>query len=996
MLDLTDWDEDRDGTVKLSGDWAFYWNRLLYDRDVADGGSSAKPDGYFAVPNVWNNYKINEKSLPGYGYATYRLQVKLREAPKEMALNIPTLSTAYRVMIDGETVAVGGQVAETSLWAEADYAPQTVVFQPSAAEFDIIVQISNFLYARGGMWYELELGTDRQIAILNRGEYGMDMIVLGSAFMIGIYHFVIYLFRRTNRSALYFSICCLFVVLRMLVVDELYITFPFPDIPVRLLISLEYLTYYGGVLLTALFIRELYPLEFRWRYVNAVIGIAGAFLLGAFVFPAEVYTQWIVFFHYFAFLCCLYFISGIVLAVGRKREGALLQLVGVLLFILTMIHDILYNANLIQWIDNQMVPFGMFLLIFIEAAELARRFSNAYRTIETMSAKLVSVDKLKDEFLANTSHELKTPIHGVMNLSQSVLDKASDRLTLAEAENLKTVVSVSRRLSHLINDILDWSKLKNKEIALRRKAVGLQPLVSVVLDMFRHLAGGKPVVFVDQLPKDLPDADADEDRLTQILYNLIGNAVKFTSEGEIGVSAREQDGWIEISVRDTGIGIPQNMRGIIFESFEQTGKAIAAEYGGTGLGLSITKRLVELHGGKLGVESVEGIGSVFTFTVPAMAGTRPRLNSPLPPLAGDRLRAMSELSVSSDMAAEPANSKRDSIPLERESEYTILVADDDPVNRQVLISLLSDGNCSVVAASDGIEAIDALQRRRFDLAVIDLMMPGKSGYEVCRSIRERFSLSELPVLLLTARNQSEDILTAFQAGVNDFVSKPVESGELKARIRTLLELKTSAAEMVHSEMAFLQAQIKPHFLFNALTTIMSVSYTDVDKAQELLGSLSEYLRNSFDFHNREKLVPLRKELQLIESYLKIEHARFGNRLETVLNMEADTGTLVPPLVIQPIVENAVRHGAMGQARGGTVKVSIKSCPDHIEVIVTDDGPGMPQEKLAMLKEQRIDLGGVGLLNIERRLLNMYGQGLEIASRAGQGTSVTLRIPERSN
>lgn len=998
VLDLTQWDARQDGAVKLVGDWAFYWEKLLGDGPDTDRELWLKPDGYVKVPDVWNNYRIGGERLPGHGYATYRLTVKLSEAAShlELSLAVPAISTAYKMYIDGREAATGGQVASERAGAAAEYAPQVVTFHPKGTQFELLVQVSNHVYARGGMWYAITLGATEDIVRADNTKFALDMLMMGASFMIGMYHVVIFLFRPANRSAMYFSCCCFIVALRILVVDQLYITMLFGDISFRLLILLEYFTFYGGILMSALFIRELYPGEFVWRHIRMIVAVCSFYLLTVIALPLEKYTAYITLFNYFGLLCCLYFVSGITMSVVRRRQGAVVQLVGIFVFSLALVHDILYNSNSLHLLNTQLVPFGMFMFIFIEASDMARRFSSAYRTIEEMSGRLLAKDRLKDEFLANTSHELKTPIHGVMNLSQAVLEGAGERLTEAEQDNLKAVVSVSRRLSHLINDILDWAMLKNGEITLRRKPVELRPLLAVALEMFRYLYRGKPVELIDELPQQLSAVFADEDRLMQIMYNLIGNALKFTDRGEVRITAAERDGIIEITVSDTGIGIPADKLGSIFESFEQTDRTIAAEYGGVGLGLSIAKRLVELHGGQIAVHSTPGTGSVFTFTLPSVPSLSPRV----PEEGAFELRRLlswpKRLQLSKGEAhVEAASASAAASEGQEASSYTILVADDDAVNRQVLASLLALDNCRIITVSDGNEALAVLQNERFDLAIIDLMMPGKSGYEVTLAIRERFSLAELPVLLLTARNQPEDILAAFKAGVNDFLNKPVESGELRARIRTLLDLKASVSEKVNVEMAFLQAQIKPHYLFNVLTTIMSVSYTDIAKAQELLSSFSHYLRGSFDFQNQDKLVPLHKELELVDSYLKIEQVRFGSRLQTEVTIAASTSCLIPPLVIQPLVENAVRHGAMGRIKGGSVTLSVRSEQSDLVVTIADDGRGMPQEQLDAVRERRSGQGGVGLINIERRLRHMYGIGLEIASCEEEGTTVTFRIPCRS-
>jgi two-component system sensor histidine kinase ChiS len=270
----------------------------------------------------------------------------------------------------------------------------------------------------------------------------------------------------------------------------------------------------------------------------------------------------------------------------------------------------------------------------------------------------------------------------------------------------------------------------------------------------------------------------------------------------------------------------------------------------------------------------------------------------------------------------------------------------------------------VLAAHHGAQALDIMSRNpQIDLVITDWMMPGLSGLELCQVIRERYMLSELPVLMLTARSRPEEIVAGFRAGINDFLTKPVDAGELRARVRTLLELRKSVQTLISTEMAFLQAQIKPHFLYNALNTIIAICRLDSNKTMQLLLELSRYLRSSFDFQNRDQLVPLHKELELVQAYL----------------------------CIQPIVENAVRHGIMQRSEGGKVQITIQSQETGIKVIVADNGVGIPAEQLAAVLSDN-GSSGVGLKNIHKRLLMLYGRGLKIESEWKQGTTVSFEVP----
>lgn len=213
-------------------------------------------------------------------------------------------------------------------------------------------------------------------------------------------------------------------------------------------------------------------------------------------------------------------------------------------------------------------------------------------------------------------------------------------------------------------------------------------------------------------------------------------------------------------------------------------------------------------------------------------------------------------------------------------------------------------------------------------------------------------------------------------------------------ITTTEELHRSVEESLRSEIAFLQAQIKPHFLYNALNTISAFSLDEPKMTRDLLANLSEYLRGSFDFKNRDKLVTLSKELELVEAYLFIEKARFGKKLQVVYDIDANLECMLPPLVIQPLVENSVQHGLADRKHGGTVKISAHNENNFVIISVEDDGVGIPESLYGKLISDE-ESKSVALKNINQRLIRLYGHGLEIGGREGGGTKMTIRIPMES-
>ena len=381
---------------------------------------------------------------------------------------------------------------------------------------------------------------------------------------------------------------------------------------------------------------------------------------------------------------------------------------------------------------------------------MARQLQESFTTLEKQNQELKQLDQLKDEFLANTSHELRTPLNGIIGIAESLIDGATGDLPQITQANLNLIVSSGRRLANLVNDILDFSKLGHNNLELRLKPVDLRSVTNVVLTLSQPLAAQKSLTLINSIPAEFPPAEADEDRLQQILHNLVGNAIKFTSSGNVIVSAEvvdlpylslargEQVPTLAITVSDTGIGILEDKFDRIFESFEQAEGSTTREYGGTGLGLAVTKQLVELHGGKINVKSQVGVGSQFTFTLPASTGKA----ESQPQMAA--IENIPNLGL-----AAPISSTQLPLVINNEKLFKVLIVDDEPINRQVLINHLSLYNYAITEASNGHEALAAMENGFIpDLILLDLMMPQMTGYEVCKKIRDRFPAYELPIVML--------------------------------------------------------------------------------------------------------------------------------------------------------------------------------------------------------------------------------------------------------
>ncbi len=403
---------------------------------------------------------------------------------------------------------------------------------------------------------------------------------------------------------------------------------------------------------------------------------------------------------------------------------------------------------------------------------------------QKVAARLGQLDKLKDEFLANTSHELRTPLQGIIGMAEALASGGAGPANPRLAVSLNILIGEGRRLAHLVNDLLDFSQLRHEKLVLDIKAVDLRAAADLVVSLTLPRLRSEEVVLRNQIPADLPPAAADENRLQQIIHNLVGNAVKFTEQGTIVIDAVVVDGFIAVSVRDTGIGIAQDKLSTIFNHFEQADGSAARSHGGTGLGLSISKALVGQHGGTLNVQSELGQGSVFTFTLPLAD-------------ADQQCRHVPSLTPPSETL--PTYLMDTDVVLEvPEDSLHVLVVDDEPINRHVLRHHLESQGYRVSTVSDGYQALAAM-KDNVDMMLLDVMMPGLTGYEVAQLVREEHKLQDFPIIFLTAKTGLADLMAAFQYGGNDFLSKPVAKEELLTRMRTqhqLLDLHRNLEDKV--------------------------------------------------------------------------------------------------------------------------------------------------------------------------------------------------------
>ncbi|NOZ46311.1 MAG: SpoIIE family protein phosphatase [Chlorobi bacterium] len=439
FLDLSKWNFKQNGYTNLDGEWEFYWMQIIDSSNI----NKSEITGYFEIPGLWNNKIIDSVKVNGNGYATFRLKVKLNNL-KPVAFKIGRVETAYKLIINNKLVKEIGKVGKSSDKMQAAWLPSIINYLPDTTLLEIIMQVSNFKHRKGGISSSILIGKPNQIFKEEERMIGFDLFLLGVLLIMALYHFALYVLRRSEVSTFYFGMVCLLTSMHLISNGQFLLAKMYPDISWELLVKINFIGNYLRVPMFALFLGSLFKKEISKKFNYVFTGLIGLLVLSVVFTPARIYSHTLNAFAILSLIAIVYLITGLFKATFRNQREALFSIAGTFILLLTAINDILYDNLIIK--TMYLVPFGIFIFIFFQSFMLSFRSSKAFNYVENLTKRLISLDKIKDQFLANTGYDLHKPLQ---IMAENVNAKKG---YLIIPRNDKWIVAVSFPLSKNADD----------------------------------------------------------------------------------------------------------------------------------------------------------------------------------------------------------------------------------------------------------------------------------------------------------------------------------------------------------------------------------------------------------------------------------------------------------------------------------------------------------------------------------------------------------------
>jgi signal transduction histidine kinase len=625
-LDLTRFNFNDNRTARLDGDWEFYWNQFISPGEFQREEKPIQPN-WIHVPTRWNKQPSGKKSYGSFGFATYRLILHIHSTEQIKAFKIPEINTAYKMWVNGRLLAESGITGKDKSTTVPRYLPLVRMFKPESNLVEVVIHVSNFHYAHGGIWKSIVFGNETDILNLRKNSLLIEMFLIGALLAMGLFHIGLYMLYRKEHAMLFFGLFCLIIMLRSCLTGERILLDYFRELPWIVAVRIEHLPVFFGPVIFLLFLKSLYPKEVSYRIFRLILytEIVGS-CIALFLSPIQ-YEYLFIIIQLILALVCIYCLVIMLSAFRKKLYGANFLLTGYVVLFLTVMNDILCSRFIIN--TTFVIPFGLaFYILF--AFALQKKFVSAEKELRLQKDKLKHAEKMTTlgTFIACVTHDINNPNTSIKITSQELATLWKDLLPLLEEykeefgdfdvggitfsdlkdnvyEDFSRITRNSDRIHHIVNGLKAFVN-PGKEVI--DKKISVNSAIRTSIKLF-HNDTEKNIVFSVDLEKRIPCIKGKFWDIVQVIINLMQNACDAISseEGTVHIKtfSDQMDKKVIVTLEDNGVGISKDQISKIYNEFYTTKR----DTGGTGLGLFIASVIIKNHAGVFDITSTKGKGT---------------------------------------------------------------------------------------------------------------------------------------------------------------------------------------------------------------------------------------------------------------------------------------------------------------------------------------------------------------------------------------------------